>query len=261
MIGAIFGDIIGSVFEWDGIKTTNFDLFNDNSTFTDDSVMNIATARSLMENRDYATEYRSFGRKYPDAGYGSGFNKWVFSDTMGPYNSFGNGSAMRVSPIGFAFNDLDTVLSEAKKSAEVTHNHPEGIKGAQATAQAILMARKGSSKDEIRKSIQEFYNYNLTRTCDNIRPVYSFDGSCQGTVPEAIVAFLDSDSFEDAIRRAVSLGGDADTLACITGGIAQAFYKMIPKEIGEMAFSLLPNEFLKTIVQFNTKYGIKISCE
>jgi ADP-ribosylglycohydrolase len=177
---------------------------------------------------------------------------------MGPYNSYGNGSAMRVSPVGYAYNSVEKVLEEAKKSAEVTHNHEEGIKGAQATALAIFMARTGSSKDEIRAKIAEMFQYDMDRSCDTIRPTYSFDETCQGTVPEAIIAFLDSTDFENAIRLSISLGGDADTLACITGGIAQAFYREIPREMARKALSLLPKKFLRIIKAFNDRYQVQI---
>lgn len=254
MIGAIIGDIVGSVYEWDYIKTTEFDLFSQKSIFTDDTVMTIATARTLLEKMDYAESYREYGKAYPGAGYGSRFNQWVFSDSMGPYNSYGNGSAMRVSPIGFAYDDIEAALQEAKRSAEVTHNHPEGIKGAQATVMAIILARQGVGKEEIRRQIQKRFDYNLNRTCEDIRPTYKFDVSCQGTVPEAIIAFLDSVNFEDAIRKAVSLGGDSDTLACITGGIAQAFYKEIPEDILIKTQLRLPGCFLVKIDKFNQTY-------
>ena len=258
MFGSIIGDIIGSVFEFDEMKDPNFDLFSDRSVFTDDSVLTIATADTILHGGDYATNYRTIGRQHPNVGWGTGFRRWLHSNDMGPYNSFGNGSAMRVSPVGFAYDDIDTVLAEAKRSAEVSHNHPEGIRGAQATALAILLARKGSSKDMIRQMIQDKFGYDLTRTCSGIRPVYSFDETCQKTVPEAIIAFLDSTSFEDAIRQAVSLGGDADTLGCITGGIAQAFYKKIPEEIVSVCMSTLPKQFVVTIEEFNNKFNIKL---
>ncbi len=222
MIGAIAGDIIGSIYERHPIKTRDFPLFDSRCRFTDDTVLTLGVANAILTGRSYQESMREMGRKYPDAGYGGSFIQWLFSDNPQPYNSWGNGSAMRVSPVGFAFNTEEKVLTEAEKSAEITHNHPEGIKGAQATALSIFLARTGHKKDLIRSEIIQRFGYDLDRTADNIRPAYSFDISCQGTVPEAIISFLDSDSYEDAIRNAVSLGGDSDTLACITGGIAEA---------------------------------------
>jgi ADP-ribosylglycohydrolase len=254
MFGAIAGDVIGSVYEHRYIKTTDFQLFDQYSRFTDDTVLTIAIADAILNQTDYAKSLKYFGRKYPDAGYGGAFIEWIFEPETKPYNSWGNGSAMRVSPIGFAFSMVETVLSEAKKSAEVSHNHPEGIKGAQAAALAIFLSRTGESKENIRKEISERFGYNLKRTIDDIRPDYRFDVSCQGSVPEAIIAFLDSDNYEDAIRKAISLGGDSDTLACIAGGIAQAFYTKIPKEIVIEVRRRLPQEFLEIIDTFNKKY-------
>jgi ADP-ribosyl-[dinitrogen reductase] hydrolase len=256
MLGAIIGDIAGSVFEWHRIKHTEFPLFCEDSTFTDDTVMTAATAEALMTGRDYAKTYRRFGRRYPGCGYGGMFVQWLESETMGPYNSWGNGSAMRVSPVGFACETAGQVLEEAWRSAEVTHNHPEGIKGAQATALAVFLARTGCGKDGIRAEISERFQYDLTRTVEQIRPAYTFDPSCQGTVPEAIIAFLDSTDFENAIRLAVSLGGDSDTLACITGGIAQAFYKEIPSRIADEALRRLPEEMVELVSAFEKRFDV-----
>lgn len=257
MFGAIAGDVIGSVYEWDRIKTTQFPLFQDQCEFTDDSVLTIATADAIMDGADYALAYKDFGRRYPGRGYGGRFGQWLSQPGAAPYNSWGNGSAMRVSPVGFAFDSADDVLAQAKQSAEVTHNHPEGIKGAQATALAIFMARTGSSKDQIKSRIQQSFDYDLTRTLSEIRPAYAFNESCQETVPEAIIAFLESNDFEDTIRNAVSLGGDSDTLACIAGGIAQAFYKDIPTRIVTQVQKKLPAEMLDILSQFDNKYNIK----
>ena len=254
MIGAIAGDIIGSVFEHHAIKSTQFPLFSRYSGFTDDTVLTVAIADSILKKVDYATSLKTFGQKYPYAGYGSSFFRWIFSSDSRPYNSWGNGSAMRVSPVGFAFDSMEDVLSEAKKSAEVTHNHPEGIKGAQATALAVFMARSGKSKATIKQEISDRFGYNLDRALDDIRPHYSFDISCQGSVPEAIIAFLEGKDFEDAIRKAISLGGDSDTLACIAGGIAQAYYQNIPREIVSDVRKRLPEEFLLIIDEFSEKY-------
>ncbi len=256
MIGAIAGDIIGSVYERFQIKTTEFELFSKRSTFTDDTVLTVAVAAAILINGDYGNVIKNLGRKYPKAGYGGSFIGWLFSDDSSPYNSWGNGSAMRVSPVGFAFDSVEQVLKEAKKSAAVTHNHPEGIKGAQATALAVFLARTGAGKDDIKNEIAERFDYDLKRKLDDIRPGYSFDVSCQGTVPEAIISFLESDDFEDAVRKAVSLGGDSDTLACITGGIAQAYYKDISAEIIAEVQNRLPGEFLPIINEFNNKFDI-----
>jgi ADP-ribosylglycohydrolase len=255
MIGAIAGDVIGSVYEARPIKSYDFPLFSPGSTFTDDTVLTVAVASSILDKTDYADELKEFGLKYPEAGYGGFFLEWLFSSDPKPYGSWGNGSAMRVSPVGFAFDTAEEVLDEARKSAEPTHNHLEGIKGAEATALAVFLARTGSRKDFIREEITARFGYDLTRTIDKIRPVYGFDGSCQGTVPEAILCFLESTDYEDAVRKAVSLGGDSDTLACITGGMAEAFYKGVPYEIVTEVRAQLPDEFLDIIDEFEGRYG------
>jgi ADP-ribosylglycohydrolase len=260
MIGSILGDVIGSIYEFDNIHTENFELFSHNSTYTDDTIMTIATANAILNKSDYKTEYINFGKKYPTpfGCYGYGFKKWLNSDNHEPYNSYGNGSAMRVSPVGFAFESIEEVLIEAKKSAEITHNHIEGIKGAQAVAVAIFLAKHNRSKENIKEIISNLFDYNLNRNCKNIKQNYSFDETCQGTVPEAIIAFLESNSFENAIRKAVSLGGDSDTLTCITGGIAQAYYKTIPKEIIQKGLKTIPIELLNIINRFNSKIGYEL---
>jgi ADP-ribosylglycohydrolase len=255
MFGAIAGDVIGSVYERLPTKRIDFELFDRYSSFTDDTVLTIAVAQAIMKKADYATLLKCYARKYPDAGYGYSFYQWMSSDVAGPYNSWGNGSAMRVAPVGIAFDSIKKVLDEAKRSAEATHNHPEGIKGAQATALSIFMARTGESKDKIRDEISVRFSYDLSRTLDDIRPVYSFDVSCQRSVPESVIAFLESSSFEDAIRKAISLGGDSDTMACIAGGIAQAFYKEIPAYIIDGVRKRLPDEFLAVIDEFSRTYG------
>jgi len=254
MIGAIAGDIIGSVYESHCLKTTEFAIFTANSTFTDDTVLTVAIADCLLHNKDYATTFKYYARKYPYAGFGGMFFQWAKSDSSEPYNSFGNGSAMRVSPVGFAFDTMKEVLAEAKRSAEVTHNHPEGIKGAQAIAAAILLARKQESKSKIKDFIENNFGYNLNKTLVEIRPYYHFDETCEGSVPQAIIAFLESDSYEDAVRKAVSLGGDSDTLACMAGGIAQAHYKIVPDYIIKEAKNRLDPELLRVVEQFNKKY-------
>jgi ADP-ribosylglycohydrolase len=256
MLGAIAGDVIGSVFESYPTKSMEFPLFSQYSTFTDDTVLTVAVAYSILKKTGYTTSLKTFGRKYPHAGYGGFFYRWMFSSDSRPYNSWGNGSAMRVSPVGFAFSSLEGVLNEARKSAEVTHNHPEGIKGAQATALAIYLARTGEGREGIRQEISGRFGYDLNRTVDEIRKDYRFDVSCQGSVPESIISFLDSEDFEDAIRSAISLGGDSDTLACMAGGIAQAYYKEVPREIVSNVRSRLPDEFLSIIDEFNEKYGL-----
>ncbi|MCP4749443.1 MAG: ADP-ribosylglycohydrolase family protein [Proteobacteria bacterium] len=255
MIGAIAGDIIGSVYERYSIKTKDFPLFGPGCRFTDDSVLSVAVAHAILHDRDYGAAVKEIGRRYPNAGYGGTFFGWLFSDETRPYNSWGNGSAMRVSPVGFAFDSLEEVLTEARRSAEITHDHPEGIKGAQATALAIFLARRGNSKADIKAEIQNRFDYDLERTLAEIRPGYYFDVSCQGSVPESIIAFLESESLEDAIRNAVSLGGDSDTMACIAGGIAEAFYGGVPKEIVEPVKSILAEDLWTVVEQFHEKFG------
>ena len=235
MYGAILGDIIGSPFEFDrGDKTKNFDLFSKGCGFTDDSVMTIAVGEALLAVRPkaavkeiedaVASNMQDWGKRYPHAGYGGSFRHWLKENNPKPYGSYGNGSAMRVSAAGWLYDSMERTREVARATANVTHNHPEGIKGAEATASAIYMARNGSSKEEIKEYIEREFHYDLRRTLDNIRPYYHHVESCQKTVPEAIIAFLESKDFEDAVRNAVSLGGDTDTLGAITGSIAEAFY-------------------------------------
>lgn len=254
MTGAIAGDIIGSVYEFDNIKTTDFPLFTNESDYTDDTIMTVAVADWLLNGGDLAKVMQRYGREYPypTGGYGGRFSGWLREKDPLPYNSWGNGSAMRVSAVGWMFDSLEKTLEVAKETAVVTHNHPEGIKGAQATAAAIYLARTGKSKQDIKQYIETTFSYDLGRTCDEIRPFYRFNESCQGTVPEAIIAFLDSSDFENAIRLAVSLGGDSDTLACITGGIAEAFYG-IPEDIERQVYDKLPGTFQKVIKEFKNK--------
>jgi ADP-ribosylglycohydrolase len=257
MIGAIAGDIAGSVYEHTPIKTKDFPFFNPRCRFTDDSVLTIAVAKAVLEDKDYRKWICSIGRAYPDAGYGGSFIHWLFSNDPKPYNSWGNGSAMRVSPIGYAFDTADDVIREAAGTAAISHNHPEGIKGAQATALAVFLARTTKDKERIRAEVADRFGYDLNRTVDDIRPSYGFDVSCQGTVPEAIVSFLDSTSYEDAVRNAVSLGGDSDTLACITGGIAEAYYGPVPRFAREKVRQVLPAELWQITETFCKKYGIE----
>jgi ADP-ribosylglycohydrolase len=269
MLGAIAGDVIGSAYEWNRTKREDFALFTPESGFTDDTAMTVAVADALLWacapggpgvsalGGAYVAKFREYGRKYPDAGYGGMFSRWLASENPRPYRSFGNGSAMRASPVGFAFGSLGEVLREAKRSAAVTHNHPEGIKGARAAAAAVFIARTGGSKTDIRKYAESQFHYDLGRRLDDIRPAYAFDETCQRTVPEAIIAFLESEDFEDAVRKAVSLGGDSDTLACITGGIAQAYYGKIPKGIYDGVWRRLDAGIKKVIKEFNARYEIR----
>ena len=255
LYGAISGDIIGSKYEFFPHKYTDFPLFsNEYSDYTDDTVMTVANADWLLTNDKLWVIMQDYGNRYPTAGYGGMFKIWLREEEPKPYNSFGNGSAMRVSPVGWAFDTLEETLEAAKQSAEVTHNHPEGIKGAQATAACIFMARTGKSKQEIKEYIEKEFGYNLNRTCDEIRIDYRFDETCQGTVPESIIAFLESTDFENAIRLAVSLGGDADTMGAITGGIAEAYYGEVPEHIKKEVLKRLPNEFIEVMQKFYQKF-------
>lgn len=264
MIGAIVGDVIGSVYEWHNVKTTDFALFSRGSHYTDDTVMTVAIADAILNEpesanwffrpRVYGHKLKEYGKKYPHAGYGNMFESWISSDSFRPYKSFGNGSAMRVSPIGFAFKTLEETLSEAKKSAVVTHNHREGVKGAMAVAAAVYMARTGENKQAIKVFIEKRFGYNVSARLDDIRPNYKFDSSCKGSVPQAIIAFLESEDFEDAIRKAISIGGDSDTIACMAGGIAQAYYKKIPESIIDRVNLLLDSGLRRVINEFNKKY-------
>lgn len=254
MIGAIAGDIVGSVYERYQIKTKDFPLFQKRCRFTDDSVLTVAVAKAILDGSSYFDAVKEIGRRYPNAGYGGTFVQWLFSESSQPYNSWGNGSAMRVGPVGFAFDNAEKVLDEAAKTAAITHNHPEGIKGAQAVALAVFLARTGHAKSQIRESIQSRFDYNLDRTVDQIRPGYSFDVSCQGSVPEAIIAFLDSTNFEDAVRNVVSLGGDSDTMACIAGAIAEAYYGGVPKNIVEKVREFLDDDLWDITMTFCERY-------
>jgi ADP-ribosylglycohydrolase len=257
MIGAIIGDIVGSRFEFNPHKSKDFELITEKSRFTDDTVLTIAIADSILNDLPVRDKLYEYAEKYPRAGYGPMFCEWVKNHDKNPYNSFGNGSAMRVSAVGFFAQSLDEALSLAEISSIPTHNHPEGIKGAKSVAAAIFMAKNGSTKAEIKEYIEKEFEYDLNRTCDDIRKYYSFDVTCQGSVPEAIICFLESTDYVDAIRLAVSLSGDADTQACIAGGIAQAYYKKIPKDLIEQVYKILPQEFIDIIEEFNKKFGIE----
>lgn len=263
MYGAILGDIIGSPYEFDrGGKTKDFPLFVPQSRFTDDTVMTLAVADALLdvtpEDPDDAirgaliSSMQRFGRAYPGIGYGAKFFAWLMADDPQPYGSWGNGSAMRVSAAGWLFDDLNTVLNMAKLSAEVSHDHPEAVKGAQAVAAAIFLARTGHSKSEIRVCTEETFGYDLSRSCGEIRPGYRHDVSCRGTVPPAITAFLEGADFEDVIRTAVSLGGDCDTLTCIAGSMAEAFYG-VPEELKTACRQHLPHGLLTVLTRFENR--------
>lgn len=260
IIGAIAGDIIGSSREFRPIKRKNFSLFNDYSMFTDDTVMTLAIASWLIKDKTSTktliSEIKRFGLKYPDAGYGGMFKKWLSQENPDPYGSWANGSAMRVSPVSWVAESLRENQRLAEMSANVTHNHPEGVRGALATADAIFLARIGSSKDEIKEHIEYSYGYDLSRKVDEIRPGYRFDVSCKGSVPESIICFLEASDFEDAIRNAVSLGGDADTQAAIAGGIASAYWD-VPSKITAKSLYLLDYPLLKVFIKFMDIYGEK----
>ncbi len=254
MLGAIAGDVIGSTYEFRSAARKSFELFPEGSRPTDDSILTLAVAEWLMGETELVPAFKRAVARHPRAGWGGMFRRWGASDDAEPYNSFGNGSAMRVSPVGFAFSTLDETLEAAKQSAEVTHNHPEGIKGAQATAAAIFLARAGSAPDDIRGEIASRFGYDLSRSVDDIRPAYGFDETCQGSVPEAITAALESTGYEDAVRNAISLGGDADTQASIAGGIAQAMHGGIPEEIRRQTLDLLQPKMRETVQRFEARF-------
>jgi len=260
MLGAIAGDTIGSVYEFDNTKTKDFKLFTPASSFTDDSILTVATAEVILRgertSQNYSDAYKDYARRYPSpcGGYGARFEQWASSPSSRPYNSWGNGSAMRVSPVGWLCNSWDGVMAEAEMTAAVTHNHPEGIKGAQATAGAVYLARAGDSKAMIADKIEAFFGYDLDRNLDELRVVYQYNESCQATVPEAMIAFLAATDFEDAIRNAVSLGGDSDTLTCITGAIAEAFYGGVPEAIAQETLARLDGELKGVVEVFRDRY-------
>lgn len=258
MLGAITGDVIGSVYEFIDTKPEmDFPLFNKESFFTDDTVLTVALAESILIGIPYQDKLQEYYKRYPDAGYGSMFHQWARSKSPKPYNSWGNGSAMRVSPIGWAYNDLETVLQKAKESAEVTHNHPEGIKGAQATAASIFLARDGNSKNQIKKFVEKNFNYKLDFDLEDLRNNYRFNESCQETVPQAIYTFLVSDNFEDSIRKAIYIGGDSDTLSCINGSIAEAYYGGVPEEIKVEVYKRMDSRMTIITNDFREKYCLE----
>ena len=255
IIGAIAGDVIGSAYEFNPTRDHDFELFTPKSTFTDDTVLTMANALWLLEDEQHTPErlvniMLDMCRKYPDRGYGGRFARWIYDSNPQPYDSFGNGSAMRVSPVGYYANSLDEALALAKVSAEVTHNHPEGIKGAQATAAAIFLARQGKTKQEIHDYVEKTFGYDLSRTLEEIRPTFTFDETCQHTVPEAITCFVEGKDYEDVVRLSVALAGDADTIAAIAGSITSAIDE-VPNEISQPVIALLSEEFCTTLLRFN----------
>lgn len=253
LLGAIAGDVIGSVYEFAPCRKTDFPLFCPSSKYTDDTVMTVAVASWLLmggnkDNLPYIMQ--EYGQANPWVGYGGMFFEWLVKNDPKPYNSFGNGSAMRVSAVGWACNTLEKTLKVAAQSAEVTHNHPEGIKGAQATAACIYLARTGSTKEQIKDYVETTFGYDLSKSCDEIRTTYKFNETCQDTVPQSIIAFLESTDWESAIRLTVSLGGDADTMGAITGAIAEAFYGGVPDEIASEVIERLPQPFITVMTNF-----------
>jgi len=255
MLGAIVGDVIGSVYEGAATKDKAFALFPSGARFTDDTVLTVAVADAILHGKDFGATIAAYARRHPNRGYGASFYVWMMFLGTEPYNSFGNGSAMRVSPAAYAHETEDEVLELAKRSAECTHNHPEGIKGAQATALAVYLARIGVAKEDIRSAISGRFGYNLARTIDAIRPGYAPDVTSPGSVPEAIIAFLDAEDFEDAVRNAVSLGGDADTQAAIAGAIAEPFYGGVPQHLLDRFWPMLPEAFQHVIREFSLRFA------
>ena len=254
MLGAIIGDIVGSIYEFCNIKSTNFQMFSRFSNFTDDTVMTLAVAKWLIEDEAHTIHYliycmQELGNRYPNAGYGGRFGMWLEEDNPQPYNSWGNGAGMRVSPVGLYAKTLDEALALAALTASVSHNHPEGVKGAQAIATSVFLCKEGKSKAEIKEYVEKTFDYNLDRTIAEIRPKYEFDESCQGSAPEAIIAFLEGNSFEEVIRLAISLGGDSDTIGAMAGAIAACCYP-IPDEIAEKCNSILTEDLREIKDQF-----------
>jgi ADP-ribosylglycohydrolase len=255
MLGAIAGDIIGSIYERRNIKTTEFPLFQPSCHFTDDTVLTVALADSILHGTRFVDLLKQYYHTYPNAGYGGSFHQWAQSEQSEPYNSWGNGSAMRASPVGLAYDTLESVLEEAKKSAEVTHDHPEGIKGAQAIASAVFLARTGQNREQIKNYVETEFGYHLDTPLDEIRKTYEFQVSCQESVPQAIRAFLESTGFEDAVRRAISIGGDGDTIACMAGAIAEAHDGGIPAPIRRKVYEILDKPLGRITREFLGKYS------
>lgn len=254
MLGALVGDIVGSIYEFHNTKSVDFDMFTPWNNFTDDSVMTLAVAKWLIEDEAHTINYligcmQELGNRYPNAGYGSRFGMWLEEEEPQPYNSWGNGAGMRVSPVGLYAKTLDEALALAAITASVSHNHPEGVKGAQAIAASVFLCKEGKAKQEIKEYVEKTFYYNLNRTTSEIRPFYRFDVSCQGSVPEAIIAFLEGNSFEEVIRLAISIGGDSDTIGCMAGAIAACMYP-IPDDISEKCDTILTNDLRETKDQF-----------
>jgi ADP-ribosylglycohydrolase len=258
MLGAIAGDVIGSVHEGSGTKTKDFPLFVPDCRFTDDTVLTVAVADCLLHGNDYVDALHDYFHAYPAAGYGGTFLRWAWHRSRTPYQSWGNGSAMRVSAVAHARDTLADVLEEARRSAAVTHDHEQGIRGAQAVAAAVFLARTGASKEQIRRYTEEQFGYFLDETLANLRPTYAFDVSCQGSVPQSILAFLESTDYEDAVRNAISLGGDADTMACIAGAIAEPFYGGVPDFIAEPVLALLDDRLRGVVLSFRDRFGFRV---
>jgi ADP-ribosylglycohydrolase len=258
MLGAIVGDFVGSVHEGLGIKRKDFSLVVPECSVTDDSLLTVAVAEWLLDGLDLTARFHDLVAAYPGAGWGLMFGSWARGRNREPYHSFGNGAAMRVSPVGWAFGTLDQTLEAARASAAVTHDHPEGIRGAQATAAAIFLARTERDKQTIRDEIRDRFGYDLGRAIDSIRPDYRYSETCQETVPEAIISFLDSTDFEDTLRNAVSLGGDADTLAAIAGGIAHAYYGEVPGSLADAALASLPDSMRPVWTRFRERYDVPV---
>ena len=252
MLGAIVGDIVGSVYEFDNHRSKDFPLFQKDSKFTDDTILTIASADALMGNWDFAAKYREYARMYPSS-YGNSFHSWIHDDTAGPYNSFGNGSAMRVSPIAWFLHHDHRVMLIAERSAEVTHNHPEGIKGAQATAMVVYWARNGVPRNRIRRDLEERFGYDTSTSVEELQETYEYNETCQRTVPEAFRCFYEATDFEDAIRNAISIGGDSDTVAAIVGSMAEAKWG-VPQEIGREALGRLDDKLRDTYEKFVSRY-------
>jgi ADP-ribosylglycohydrolase len=257
VLGAIAGDMIGSMWEAAGEKRYEFPLFTEHSRFTDDTVMTVAVAQAILGDRDYAKAMRALGRRHPLVGFGGHFLDWLLHEELGPYGSYGNGAAMRASPVGHAAGTLEEALAEARRSAEVTHDHPDGVAGAQAVALAVFMARAGASKPDIRDEVQGRFGYDLRRSVAQVRATYTFDVAARNSVPEAILCFLEAPDFEASVRNCVSLGGDADTMACIAGAIAEAHWGGVPEPIAAEARARLPEEFAQVLDAFHARYPLR----
>jgi ADP-ribosylglycohydrolase len=258
VLGAIVGDYIGSVHEFEAQKTKDFPLLDPRCSVTDDSILTVAVAEWILHDTDLVTQFHELVAAHPRAGWGMMFYKWAAARSRKPYQSYGNGAAMRVSAVGWGFDTLDEALAAAADSARVTHDHPEGIKGAQATAAAVFLARTTHDKAVVRREVADRFGYDLERTVDEIRPEYRFNETCQRTVPEAIVSFLEAHDYEDAVRNAISLGGDADTLACIAGGIAHAHFGTVPKPLRSAALTSLPAPLRSIWEEFQRRFAVPV---